>query len=232
MPQSPLRTSSTRTQVTGRRFSPSISTIVSVILPIISCFCSGVNTPSISFTVTSGICCSPHDGLSRQLHFLGPSCEAPCDSGRLTCAPGTQPNANNAQTVGVACQDRCIAGRVEAVAMKFRVGREALGEAVAWVARALSPRPVVPTLAGLLLQADDDGLVLSCFDYEVSARMRIEANVKEPGLALVPGRLLAEITRSLPALDVEVASNADSVTLTCGSAEFDLVSLPVAEYPE
>jgi DNA polymerase-3 subunit beta len=121
---------------------------------------------------------------------------------------------------------------VEAVAMKFRVGREALGEAVAWVARALSPRPVVPTLAGLLLQADDDGLTLSCFDYEVSARMRIEANVKEPGLALVPGRLLAEITRSLPALDVEVASNADSVTLTCGSAEFDLVSLPVAEYPE
>jgi DNA polymerase-3 subunit beta len=121
---------------------------------------------------------------------------------------------------------------VEAVAMKFRVGREALGEAVAWVARALSPRPVIPTLAGLLLQADDDGLVLSCFDYEVSARMRIEANVKEPGLALVPGRLLAEITRSLPSLDVEVASNADSVTLTCGSAEFDLVSLPVAEYPE
>jgi DNA polymerase-3 subunit beta len=116
--------------------------------------------------------------------------------------------------------------------MKFRVGREALGEAVAWVARALSARPVVPTLAGLLLQAADDGLVLSCFDYEVSARMRIEANVKEPGLALVPGRLLAEIIRSLPALDVEVASNADSVTLTCGSAEFDLVSLPVAEYPE
>ena len=54
--------------------------------------------------------------------------------------------------------------------MKFRVGRDALGEAVAWVARALPSRPVVPVLSGMLLQADDDGLTLSCFDYEVSAR--------------------------------------------------------------
>jgi DNA polymerase III subunit beta len=115
--------------------------------------------------------------------------------------------------------------------MRFRVGREALGEAVAWVARALSSRPVVPVLTGLLLEADDDGLTLSCFDYEISARVRIEADVKEPGTALVPGRLLADITRSLPALDVEVASDADLVGLTCGSAEFGLVSLPVEEYP-
>ena len=115
--------------------------------------------------------------------------------------------------------------------MRFRVGRETLGEAVAWVARALPSRPVVPVLSGLLLQAGDDALTLSCFDYEVSARVRIEADVKEPGTALVPGRLLADITRSLPALDVEVASDADLVGLTCGSAEFSVVSLPVAEYP-
>ncbi|HTW04082.1 MAG TPA: DNA polymerase III subunit beta [Streptosporangiaceae bacterium] len=115
--------------------------------------------------------------------------------------------------------------------MRFRVGREVLGEAVAWVARALSSRPVVPVLTGLLLQADDDGLTLSCFDYEISARVRIEADVKEPGTVLVPGRLLADITRSLPALDVEVATDADLVGLTCGSAEFGLVSLPVEEYP-
>jgi DNA polymerase III subunit beta len=115
--------------------------------------------------------------------------------------------------------------------MRFRVGREELGEAVAWVARALSSRPVVPVLSGLLLQAEDDVLTLSCFDYEVSARARLAAEVKEPGTALVPGRLLAEITRSLPALDVEVAADADLVDLTCGSAEFGLVSLPVAEYP-
>jgi DNA polymerase-3 subunit beta len=116
--------------------------------------------------------------------------------------------------------------------MKFRVGRDALGEAVAWVARALPSRPVVPVLSGMLLQADDNGLTLSCFDYEVSARMRIEAEVVEAGTALVPGRLLAEITRSLPGQPAEFTADGDVVSLTCGSAEFALVSLPLADYPE
>jgi DNA polymerase-3 subunit beta len=114
--------------------------------------------------------------------------------------------------------------------MKFRVERDALGEAVAWVARALPSRPVVPVLAGLLLEAGD-GLVLSCFDYEVSARVRIDADVAEPGSALVPGRLLAEITRSLPSQSAEFSLAADAVGLTCGSAEFMLVTLPIEEFP-
>ena len=115
--------------------------------------------------------------------------------------------------------------------MKFRVEREALGEAVAWVARALPSRPVVPVLAGLLLEATADGLVLSCFDYEISARVRIDADVEEAGTALVPGRLLAEITRSLPSQSAEFTSAADAVSLTCGSAEFMLVSLPIEDFP-
>lgn len=115
--------------------------------------------------------------------------------------------------------------------MKFRVDRDVLGEAVSWVARALPSRPVVPVLSGLLLQADEDTLTLSCFDYEVSARVAVPADVGEPGMALVPGRLLAEITRSLPPDHVEVSSAADMVVVTCGSAEFALVSLALAEYP-
>jgi DNA polymerase III subunit beta len=115
--------------------------------------------------------------------------------------------------------------------VKFRVEREALGEAVAWVARALPGRPVLPVLSGLLVQASGAGLTLSCFDYEVSARVVVPAEVEEPGTVLVPGRLLAEITRSLPPRTVEVSSAADMVLLSCGSAEFELVSLPVEEYP-
>ena len=115
--------------------------------------------------------------------------------------------------------------------MKFRVEREPLGEAVAWVARALPARPVMPVLSGLLLEAGDDSLTLSCFDYEVSARVEVAAEVAEPGTALVPGRLLADITRSLPPMPAEFSSADDMVGLSCGNAEFTLVSLPVGEYP-
>src|SRR5215467_5357894 len=116
--------------------------------------------------------------------------------------------------------------------MKFRVEHDELADAVAWVARAFSSRPVVPVLSGLRLDAGDDGLTLSCFDYELSATTRLPADVAEPGTALVPGRLLAEIVRSLPGQPAEFHSDGDEVALSCGSAEFALVSLPTDEYPE
>jgi DNA polymerase III subunit beta len=115
--------------------------------------------------------------------------------------------------------------------VKFRVERDALAEAVSFVARALPTRPVVPVLSGLLVEAESEQLTLSCFDYEVSARVVVAADVGEPGTALVPGRLLAEITRSLPPSDVEVTTAAGMVMLSCGSAEFALVALPLDEYP-
>jgi len=115
--------------------------------------------------------------------------------------------------------------------MKFTVERDALGEAVAFVARALPSRPVVPLLSGMLIEASADGLTLSCFDYEVSARVSVDADVATPGSALVPGRLLAEITRSLPAKPADFAAETGMVNLTCGTAEFGLVCLPMEDYP-
>ena len=47
----------------------------------------------------------------------------------------------------------------------------------------------------------------------------------------MPGRLLAEITRSLPPRPVELDHEKDDVTVTCGPASFTLVTLPVKEYP-
>jgi DNA polymerase-3 subunit beta len=154
--------------------------------------------------------------------------------------------------------------------MKFTVERDALAEALTWVARALPTRPVLPVLTGLLLSAacedqrdhddqqehddrqarddqrghgqrgedgqpDQEGagfLTLSCFDYEVSARVRVRAEVVEPGVVLVPGRLLLEIVRSLPQHPVEFGDDPDGTSVTCGDAAFLLTPLPLAEYPE
>jgi DNA polymerase-3 subunit beta len=115
--------------------------------------------------------------------------------------------------------------------MRFRIERDALAEAVAWVARALPARPVVPVLSGMLIEAEEGTLALSCFDYDVSARFETDADVDEPGTVLVPGRLLAEITRNLSGTQAEFESAADSVQLTCGTAEFTLVMLAVEDYP-
>ncbi|WP_121253981.1 DNA polymerase III subunit beta [Nocardioides ferulae] len=115
--------------------------------------------------------------------------------------------------------------------MKFRVDRDVLADAVAWAARSLPVRPSAPVLAGLLIDASDEGLVLSSFDYETSARATLNAEVSDEGRALVSGRLLADICRSLPAKPVEMVLDGARVSLTCGSARFSLQTMPVEDYP-
>jgi len=115
--------------------------------------------------------------------------------------------------------------------VKFTVERDVLADAVAWAARSLPVRPSVPVLAGLLIETTDDGLVLSTFDYETSARATLPATISAEGKALVSGRLLADICRSLPARPVEITVEGAKASLTCGKARFSLQTMPVEEYP-
>ena len=115
--------------------------------------------------------------------------------------------------------------------MKFRVARDEFADAVAWVARSLPSRPPVPVLGCVVLLADDAGLTVSGFDYEVSAQQQIGAEVAEPGQVLVSGRLLADITKALPNKPVDVSLDGARVAITCGSAKFSLPTMPVEDYP-
>jgi DNA polymerase III subunit beta len=115
--------------------------------------------------------------------------------------------------------------------LKFRLVRDEFADAVAWVARTLPNRPTVPVLAGVLLTGSDDGLTISGFDYEVSAEVRLAAEIASPGTVLVSGRLLSDITRALPDKPVDVQVEGTRVSLTCGSARFSLPTMAVEDYP-
>jgi DNA polymerase III subunit beta len=114
--------------------------------------------------------------------------------------------------------------------VKFQVERDVLAEAVAWTARALPARPALPVLAGMQLQAAEE-LTLSSFDYDVSAQASLPVSAEEAGNVLVSGRLLAEITRSLPPRPVEFVTDGSRTMVTCGSAQFSLLMLPAEDYP-
>lgn len=116
--------------------------------------------------------------------------------------------------------------------MKFRIERDTLADAVAWTARSLPNRPSVPVLAGLLIESNNDGLTLSGFDYETSTRATLPAEVSAEGRALVSGRLLAEICKSLPNKPVDISLDGTKVAVVCGNARFSLQTMPVDEYPQ
>ena len=115
--------------------------------------------------------------------------------------------------------------------LKFRLVREDFADAVAWVARILPTRPTVPVLSGVLLTGTDDGLTISGYDYEVSAEVQVAAEIASPGSVLVSGRLLSDITRSLPAKPVDFSVEGTRVSLSCGNARFSLPTMAVEDYP-
>lgn len=115
--------------------------------------------------------------------------------------------------------------------MKFTVARDVLAEAVSWTARVLPVRPASPILAGMRIHASGQELTLSSFDYEVSGNSRIPATVEEEGEVLVSGRLLADISKSLPNKPVTIEVDGQKVSLTCGSSHFTLAVMPIDEYP-
>jgi DNA polymerase-3 subunit beta len=120
--------------------------------------------------------------------------------------------------------------------MKFRVERDVLADAAAWVARSLPARPPVPVLGGVLIEGSTgeggDKLTVSGFDYETSARVELDATIGDPGKVLVSGRLLADITRALPSKPVDMVVDGSRATINCGNSRFSLPIMPVEDYPQ
>jgi DNA polymerase III subunit beta len=115
--------------------------------------------------------------------------------------------------------------------VKFQVNRDVFSEAVSFAVKLLPQRTTLPILSGILIETADDGLILSSFDYEVSARTEITAVVQEPGRVLVSGRLLADIASRLPNAPVTFSTDEGRITVACGAGHFTLLSMPVEEYP-
>lgn len=116
--------------------------------------------------------------------------------------------------------------------MKVEVNSQALADAVAWTTRVIDARPASPILAGVLLEAIDGTLQLSAFNYAISARHHIEAGIDEAGSVLVLGKLLADITKSLPAAKTYLSTDGSTMTITSGKSTFTMQLMPDAEYPD
>ena len=115
--------------------------------------------------------------------------------------------------------------------MKFTVEQSVLVDGVNWVSRSLSTRPIKTELLGIVIDATGDQVYLSASDLETASKSHFHAEIKESGKVLVPGRLLAEISRSLPNKPITFELEGTRVLVTSGSAKFTLPTLSVDEYP-
>ncbi|MBX6389595.1 MAG: DNA polymerase III subunit beta [Frankia sp.] len=117
--------------------------------------------------------------------------------------------------------------------MKVTLPRAELADAAGWVARHLPVRPVPgsPVAAGLLLDAAAERVTLSAYDYQAAVTATVDAPAVVPGRVLLPGRLVAEIVRSLPDESVRLTVDEGWLTVRAGSAHYRVPTLPLDDYP-
>lgn len=117
--------------------------------------------------------------------------------------------------------------------MKLTASRDNLVNALATASRAVSTRSAIQALSGILIDAQDSGVRVRATDMEIGLTVPLEADVAAAGSIVLPGRLLLEVVRSLPAGEVTIdATRADRmVELSGGQARFEIRALPGEEFP-
>ena len=78
---------------------------------------------------------------------------------------------------------------------------------------------------------DDGRLTLTTTDLEVSARLATDVQVSEPGVALVPARLLGDTVKSLSDAPVDVETDQSQAHIRCAAYEGTLRLLPAEDFP-
>lgn len=115
--------------------------------------------------------------------------------------------------------------------MKVICSKEQLLDGINIVQKAVSSKPALPILEGILLEAGDN-FKLTGNDLEMGIEYYVNADIKEPGKVVLNSRMFGEIVRRLPDSEVlvEVKEN-HLVVIECENSHFELKGLSSEGYP-
>ena len=116
--------------------------------------------------------------------------------------------------------------------IKFSCEKVFLQNAIAVTSRAVAQKSSIPALEGLLIHADQQ-LTISGYNMQTGIRTNVFANVVEGGDIVLNARLFGDIIRRMP--DDMITFTADEkmmVHVSCGDADFDILGLSAADYPD
>ncbi len=117
--------------------------------------------------------------------------------------------------------------------MIFTMNSADLVEGLSTVTRALPARAARQILEGVLICADDDRVYLTCSDGSMTIEYTNVAEVKEPGQAVLPGRIFNELIRKMPGGDVQISVKDNrTATIRCQKNRSSLAIMNADEFPE
>lgn len=118
--------------------------------------------------------------------------------------------------------------------MRILCPKDLLLDRLQTVLKTVATKGSMPVLAGIRLKTgSDDTLELASTDMELSLRLELKAKVEREGAAVLPGRLITDIVRSLPAGEVTIDydEKEQTASVTASSTEFKVNCLPADDFP-
>ena len=117
--------------------------------------------------------------------------------------------------------------------MIISMNTQDLLEGLNTVTRALAARPAKQILEGVLISAQDQRVELTCSDGSLTIEYTNAADVREPGQAVLPGRLLTDLIRKLNGGTTEISvQNMKQAQIRCQRTRSNLSVMNADEYPE
>jgi DNA polymerase-3 subunit beta len=117
--------------------------------------------------------------------------------------------------------------------LRVTVSRDELAQKLAIVARGVSSRSAVQILSGILLRSEGGQLHLAATDMDLSLRASLPARVDGEGAVVVPGKILVDLIRQLPADEVQIEHGADEgvLRIASGSSRSQVNTYAADDFP-
>ncbi len=109
--------------------------------------------------------------------------------------------------------------------------REHLVQGLSIVERAVANRAGKPILAGILFHAEEQGLRLFATDLELSLEYRLAAEVTQPGMTVLDGRIVGQIVRRLAGEEVHFFRQGQRVIVADNISTFSLPFQDADDFP-
>lgn len=115
--------------------------------------------------------------------------------------------------------------------MRIRAQRDDLADVLARANRAVGTRTALPVLQGLLCEVSGTTLRVTGTDLDMTVRTQAEVEVIEEGRAVIPGRLLTEAVRKMPAGQVTIGATENEIEIQGNGPRFTLRPLNAEDFP-
>jgi len=115
--------------------------------------------------------------------------------------------------------------------VRIRAQRDDLADVLARANRAVGTRTALPVLQGLLCEVSGNTLRVTGTDLDMTVRTQAEVEVMEEGRAVIPGRLLSEAVRKMPAGQVVIGATDTDIEIQGNGPRFTLRPLTAEDFP-